>query len=364
MQVRESVLEDLAARRGEPFVVSLYLDVDGRRAPRPSDLAPRVDHLFRVARAEAASQGEEASAALEADLAEIGAYLADLDRHATRGVALFAGGRSSPLVALTLAVPVADEVRLAPVAHLAPLLVARRDTRPCLVVLVDRERSRFVRVADGEVEEHGGPADGVGRRIDTDVELGSFSRQHDEARRRHLRAVADAVAKARRERPEDCVLLGGPEAAALEAELDGAVPVAGALTVAMAASAHEVAELAASSRRGIECRREAALVEELTGRQGSGAALGVEATLEALAAGRVATLVVEEGRSLAGGRCHVCSALARSTAACWRCGGVVEPVEDVIAEAIVGALAGGATVEVVEVPELAAAGGLGALERY
>lgn len=364
MLVRDSALRDLAARRCEPFVVSLYLDVDGRRAPRPTDLEPRVEHLFRVARAAASALGTHASAALEDDLAEISAYVTGLDRHTTRGLAMYGCGGAAPVVALALPVPVVDEVRLGPVAHLAPLLVALRATRTCLAVLVDRAQARFVEVSGTEVAEHAGPAASIARRVDTGVELGSFDRQHEEARRRHLRAVAAAVERAWNAAADLDVLVGGPEAKALTAELSGTVPVAGALSVAMAAPAHEVGRLAEEARRGLERRRQEGLVEDLSDRLGTGATLGVEATLDALATGRVATLVVGQRLALAGGRCSTCGRLAGATGVCGRCGGGLERVDDLVAEAVADALVGGGEVDVVDVPRLAEAGGMAALERY
>jgi peptide subunit release factor 1 (eRF1) len=366
MQPSEQVLQDLATWRCDPFVVSLYLDVDGRRSPRPSDIAPRLEHLLRLARTKAASfTHKQASAVLEAALEEIEDALARIDRRTTRGMAVFSCGKSRPLRSVALGVPVDDEVHLAAVPHLRALVEAFGRARPCLVVLADKERARLVHVEGGEAFEQPGPEDPIGHRIDTDVELGSFERRHEEARRRHLRAVAEAARHALAGDHHARVLLGGPEAKALMAELAEVAPEAGEVVVAMGASAHEVAEAAISACEDATQKEHARLFSALQERVGAGADLGISATLDALADKAVATLAVQDGLVLEGGRCSLCHALSAAREGnCGRCGGRVEPVEDLVAEAIVEALGQGADVEVVKVPGLAEAGGLGALERF
>lgn len=69
---------------------TIYLDVDRRRHPRWPDVERRAAHLFHSARERARGAGMGTEAAVEADLAEIGAWLGrGLDRSGTRGFALF-----------------------------------------------------------------------------------------------------------------------------------------------------------------------------------------------------------------------------------------------------------------------------------
>ena len=58
-----SVIRDLAAWWGHPVVTTVYLDVDGRRFPRRSDLKPQIALLSRVARDQAAPFGPAVVAA-------------------------------------------------------------------------------------------------------------------------------------------------------------------------------------------------------------------------------------------------------------------------------------------------------------
>src|SRR3954452_16046796 len=69
---------------GEAPVVSLYLDVDGRRHVRPKDYEIQLDHLLRQPR-ERANGNPPAE-----DLQRIESHVkAGLDRSRTRGLAIF-----------------------------------------------------------------------------------------------------------------------------------------------------------------------------------------------------------------------------------------------------------------------------------
>lgn len=364
MALSESLIRDLAAQRGEPFVTSIYIDVDGRHYPRSSDLEAHIQELFRAARTQAAAFGDDASEAEEADLAAIEDWLAKgLDRSHTRGVAAFACSREGLLRTIPLPVAVADGVRLDPQPQVGPLVLALRLAKACLVVLVDRERARFLRLGGGEVIERSGPLDGVSRRVDTDVELGSFSRHHEELLRRHIRTVAAELVRELRTLPGACLIVGGPEASDLASELAGkGTPVVGELKVAMTASAHEVDQMVEVFLADLERRREAVLLDDLAERKGIDAVIGAEPTLDALAAGRVETLVVERGFASPGGRCQRCGFLSlQGEGSCSRCGGTLESLADLVEAAISDTLVNGGEVELVE---LALRGGLGAFERY
>jgi hypothetical protein len=363
----ESMIRELTAHRGDPIVTSFYLDVDGRTYPRPSDLEPKIAHLYRVARHEAVALGGDTIQAVESDLARIGAWLSEgLDRRETRGVAAFSCAANGFFSTFALPVSVADEISLDRRPHVAPLLVALEAAKPCLVVLADHVRARLLRIEDGEVSERAGPFDEIPRQVDTDVELGSFSRHDEEALRRHLRSVADAVEHELRLRPVDYLILGGPAAAELEHHLRGAEVrrVDGRVDVAMTAPRDEVAAAGRCLLADLERRRKAELVGDLLERAGAGATLGFSSTLDALAERRVATLVVGRGLKARGVRCRECGQLGVEPGSCPRCGGTLDEVADLVEAAIAEGLGEGASVEFVDAPELDAAGGMGSIERY
>lgn len=363
----KATIRALAAHRGDPIVTSFYLDVDGRNYPRPSDLEPKVERLFRFARHEAAARGENVTRAVEADLARIAAWLSEgLERSHTRGIAAFSCASEGFFSTLTLPTSVPDEVSIDRRLHVAPLLLVLEAARPCLIVLADHESARLLWIEDGEVSERAGPFDEIPRQVDTDVELGSFSHLHEEAARRHLRSVADAVADELRHRHADYLVLGGPAAAELENHLQGTDvrTIDGRVDVMMTAPRDEVAAAGHRLVGDLERRREAELVGELFERAGAGATVGLSGTLDALGERRVATLVVARGLKAHGGRCRECGHLDVELETCSRCGGGMEEVADLVEAAIDEGLGEGASVEFVDAVDLNAVGGMGAIEWY
>ncbi|HUZ19527.1 MAG TPA: hypothetical protein VMU75_03020 [Acidimicrobiales bacterium] len=357
----------LASYRGDPVVTSFYLDVDGRRFPRPSDLEPKVEHLFRVARHEAVGLGSAASGAVGADLERIRVWLSHgVDRERIRGVAVFCCDAKGLFTTIALSQPFADAVSVDERPHVAQLVQALGASTPSLVVLVDREGSRLLRCDAGVVDESAGPTDELARQVDTDVELGSFARQHEEAARRHLRRVADAVASELRSWRAEYVVLGGPAATELEHLLpaDAARRCVGVIPVAMAAPKDEAAAMAQGLVAGAERRRQCSLVEDLIVRSGTDATIGLAATLDALAARSVGTLVVDRSLKATGVRCAACGLLALEGEVCSRCGERTTGVADLVEAALADALAADADVESVDSPDLVARGGIGSIERY
>lgn len=364
------MIRRLAEFRGVPVVTSLYLGVDGRQRPRPSDFARRLDSLERAARRHASALGPGVAEAVEADLERISEWLAQgVDRHTTRGIATFACARCDFFEVLELPVAVPDQVTLDEHPDVAQLCEALQRSEPVLVVLVDRHRSRFVRLAGSEVEEHEGAADAAARRVDTDVELGGWQRRYEEELRHHLRRVAAQVEHEVEVKPTRRVVLSGPSETvrALEALLP--LPISGRLagnaTLPVTASHEQVArvafELTAAARR----REEDELVGKVRDRadQHHGAVAGLRATLDALGAGEAATLVVESGMHADGAKCLTCSQLTTGVDECPRCGGPLRTVEDVVEAAVTEAYANHVEVEFCHSPALQSLGGIGALVR-
>ncbi len=364
-----SELRSLAATHAKPFVVSFYLDVDGRRYPRPSDYAPHVEQLFRTARFELAGDGL-AEKALEADLAQITAWLGTgIDRSRTRGLVAFSAATEGIFETRALAVPVRDQLVVGPVPDIAQLVLLLASAPPILLVALDHERSRLLRLAAGEFEELDAPIDEIARQVDTDVELGGWGHRHEELVRQHTRRVVRAVVGELSQRRSDHVVLSGAHdlVAQLEAHLPASLSglVVGRLQLPVTSradelvrAAHEVVEEAEASRRRL-------LVAELVDRadHDAHAVTGLAATLDRLNQGSVETLLVEDGYSDAGTRCVECHALAERQGNCPRCGGQLLEVADVVDAAVTEALLHHAALEVLPNGMSARFGHIGALER-
>jgi hypothetical protein len=364
-------VRELAGRRGDPAVTSLYLDVDGRRYPRASDFEPHLTTLCHTARQKAALLGPAAESAVDADVDRIRRWLAEsLHRSTTRGVAVFSCARQGWLDALTLPVSVRDQVSVLPEPDVGPLLTVLEHRRRTLVVLADRQQARLLRVELGVVEERPGVRDEPERQADTDVELGGWDRRREEAARRHFRRVASVVEKDVRTWDPHGVILAGSsnDLARLRASLGTATAarVVATMPLPISASAREVELATLEVTRDAEHRHELDLVERLHERapQDRKAAMGLPAVLAALRAKRVATLVVARGFQAAGARCAACGHVGLAACHCPECGTPSTTADDIVDVAIAEALAQNATVELCDGTDLDFFGGIGALERF
>jgi len=367
------LLRELAAWEGHPVVTSLYFDVDGRRFPRRSDLEPQIGETVRLAKEQATVLGPGAVAAVEADLAHVHDWLAEPhSRAGVRGVALFSDDHDGLWRAVTVPTAVRDQVSIGPVPALAQLCQALGDGARALVVVMDGRSARFVRLEQGLAGERAGPADEQARRVDTDVELGSFERLHEEHTRQHVRRTADALDKELRQWPAQRLVLSGPDevVATLVRDLppDVAGRIVGRITIPATSGTDAVADAARQVIEAFDEERRSTLVDELRQRfeRGTDGVAGMAATLEALGARRVATLVVAPGVGAPGRRCTGCGRLVAGSdeIACPDCQGATEPVLDVVEAAVAAALRQGAAVEVCDVPALDDLGHIGAVERF
>lgn len=360
----------LAVHRGEPVATTLYVDVDGSRYPRESDYRPHIESLLRHARQQAQARGAGVARAVEDDVGDITAWLATgIRRQRTRGLAFFSCHPQGFFEALPLAVGVRDQLTIAPFFAVTQLCDAMTSTAPALVVMVDRHRSRLVHLVPGALEEGEGPTDESERQADTDLELGSFERRHEEQARVHFRRVADVLADELGRTAAKRVILGGtPEdVAAVHALLAPGVlaVVVGSMALAMTSSLHEI-ELAALDVLGaVRRHHEEETVDEVSEKaaQHHGAVGGLAPTLEALADQEASTLVVERGMTAAGGWCPQCGFLVPGTGSCPRCGTTPDCLDDVVAMAVTRAFAHHVAVEFCEPGSLGGLEGIGALVR-
>lgn len=363
-----SALRALGSRADGSVVTSFYLDVDGRRYPRPSDYEARVKLLLQSARKRAEGGGE--AAAVEADVERIRHYLDDeLHRGATRGLAIFAGAGSGLFEAIELPVPVRDQVFVGPTPDLAQLSEVVLKARPVILVITEAAHPRLIRIELGGIGERRLEPEPAERKADTDVELGSFEPRAEEQAQRHYRQLARAVtAEVDRVPAAHVVLAGTPEAtAAVERYLPArvAVLVRGHLRLPAQLRAEAAAAEAAEVVRAYERARRldwlAELREQLAEEQA--AVSGLEATLEALAENRVVTLFVEEGFESGGGRCAACGRLTTQTGSCPRCGAAVTSLDNVVDLAVTQAFMDHVPLEFCQQGELAGLGRIAAAER-
>lgn len=350
---------------------SLYLDVDGARFPRWPEVAQRVTHLFRLARNAPEAAVAKDGQGVEADLDAIAAWLdRDLDRTATRGVALFSCAAAGRFEAVEMPVPVRDQVVVDSAPDIAQLCMVLATSWSAIAVAVDRQRWRLVLIeSDDGVRELDVLDDDIPRNVDTDVELAGFGRHEEELVREHYRRVARRItAQSARQPAARIVLLGSHESLA---ELESYLPrdvlgrVAGRTRLEMTVGTAELVAAARPIVERAEHERRSAVVEELAERADTGtlAVSGLDATLRALGDELVTTLVVERTFQSPGGRCGACHLLVAGEhlGACARCGGQVQAIPSVVDAAVSDAYKHGVRLEPVEDGALASLGHIGAL---
>lgn len=366
----DASVRQLAAYTGDPFVLSLYLDVDGRERPIDADWRGALRALLHEARGRGETSGPLPRSALEEDVAAVEGWLgAGVERASTRGLAMFSCARDGFLQAYALPVAVRDEVRVGPRPDVGQLLEALRRARPTVAVLVDSQRARILRVRLGAVDELSSVVDPLERQADTGVELGGWEHRHEEAVRRHLRGVAAEVTRRVDGEGADGVVVGGP-APAVDGLLDllperVARLVIGRVPLPVRSVTAEVARAVGELWDRLDEKRRAELVEELVGAIATGHGVsGLAGTLEALEEKRVETLVVGRGYRAPGSRCAACGHMEVGTRDCSWCGGPTDVVENVVDEMVQQALGQRASVEYCDAPAMEVLGHIGALERH
>jgi peptide chain release factor subunit 1 len=374
--VDHSVVRKLALwdPNGVP-ITSVYLTVDGRRYPRKSEYEVRLDELLRRARAQAEAEGlsKEALRSVHGDLESMSSFARDeFERGDTRGLALFSAKAAGLWEEVRLPRPVRDRATVASAADVLPLEQVLETYRPMCMALVDYEKARVFLSELGRVEEVTDLFDDVpGRHDQGGWSQMRMQRHVDDHRLRHLKRVAEALFQLLKTRPFDSLVLAGPAEARLDLEhtLHPYLKerVRAGLTLAMTATLDEVAARCLEVEEDLERRNEAAKVEALKAAAESGgkAVTGLPGTLAALAEGRAGEIMVSPDLSAPGFSCPSCGRLTDRGTKCPACGSKMEPVPDVVEEAVAQALRQGCRVETVLHPdELAQYGGIGALLRF
>jgi len=351
----------LATHRAEPVVTSVYLDVDGRSRPVADDyrtafaqLADNLHHRVHTL------GGRRTERAVRADIDNMHAWLGqDLDRSATRGVALFSASEQDWFETVALPRPVHDDAGIGPAPRVAQLLAVLDEYEPVVAVLADHRRLRVLLVETGELAAIADLVDWEDRAVDTTVELGGYQRHTDDRMRHHDEHAARLVEHAIADRPSARLVLAGPDraVAGLEGHLRPEIRrrIVGRAGLSLIAGTREIQDAVTTVARAAKRGHEAEVVEQLrqaAARSEGRGVVGLEATLAALADKRVAILVVSEGFRAPGARCPACGRTGIDIRQCLICGTTTAEIDDVIEDAIGQAHAQGSTVEFTHGTEL------------
>lgn len=371
--------------RGWP-VLSVYLLTDPSTAPG-RNLDAQLDGIVRPL-AEQLAGDPSAGTQFAQEVAAVERFLAMLDTP-PRSLAIFSSTPRGFFRALRLPVQMAPQAFWGPTPHLRPLQAVLDEFEPILVLLVDKERARFFRVAlerITEIEDLADAVPGKHRQRDgawayppADWAQGGWGdagieRHHETHVLWHAQRVAETLERLVAQEQVGRVLVGGtPEVLSvfydqLPKELHRRI--VGEIHVPLFARPAEVLASVHDLVPQIERAAEERLVQDLVEEVASGrAVVGTADVLRAVSERRVQLLVYAQDLRLAGGRCAHCglALLAPLPPACPVCGGSVHPVEDFTGYLAQQVLAQGGRVEEVRGPaaqRLQQLGGIAARVRY
>jgi peptide chain release factor subunit 1 len=293
-----------------------------------------------------------------------------------RGIAIFAWSETDTLISTRLPFRPADHVVWAQRPAIEPLEEAVDDYERFAVLLFDKERSRFLTIFLGEIEDRQEFVDEVPGKQATGGWFGlsqkNYARHHEDRVTKHAKRTNLAVSEALRRRPFDRLFVAGPDEAV--ALLLDHLPrplrsrLAGRLKLELFASDTDVLTAALAAAEELERREEVEAVRDLIdGATTPHVELGIEPTLAALALGRVHRLFAAADLALDGSRCQRCGRLTTGGGPCPSCGGSTEPAADLREQAVEQAINQRARIEIVSgeaAAALMAHGGLGARVRF
>lgn len=346
----------LAAVRETPSpterVLSVYLDTAPPRVAGEAYLLAYRDACKALRK----TLPEFERAAFEAAATQAEQFLTSEFLPGHPGLAFFASGRPEYRFAAPLPERPQDAIVWGTRADVAPLQAALDEFERVAVALFDQARARLFTLYLGEVE--------ASRVIESEVPgkqatgewfalaQARYARHREDHVLRHARRTVAGLMEMLRASPFDRLLLGGPPEALAVLRRHLPRPLrhrfAGVLQVELFASDAEVVRTALWAAAELERRADVGAVEELLEAATSDhAAVGVEATLAAIAEGRVHLLLIAGSLPSEGVECAACGRLWAGGERCPACGGAVAPVADLGERAVEGALGQGARVETV-----------------
>jgi hypothetical protein len=297
---KRSDLEELAAYKSEHPIVSLYLHLDPRHRGSLDAYRARLRGLLK----------EAAQKAPQEDIAAIENYFdRDFD-WSGRGVATFSSAGSGWWQAYRFSVPVRSHVYVNDKPFVMPLVDLLDTYGSYTVALLDQQAIRMFHIhlgeqvgtgkAEGEeiqrLKSSGGSGSGRTSRGD------DLQSAREEAVRGNLRRFADELeAFCRRQGAVSHLLLGGVESTTsqfkgmLSPRLQNCLE--GTFAISMQAHDKEVLSQSLAIIQKSQAASEAQLVEAIRvgAAKRAGGVVGLQPTLDAIAAGRVQKLVLAEG---------------------------------------------------------------------
>ena len=367
----QDVIRSLASfKGGDAPVVSVYLDVDGRRFVRPRDYEIHLDALLRKA-----SEGTNGHRPDGEDLRRIESHVkGGVDRRGTRGLALFSCAKGGLWQVLELPVAVRNQLVVNATPHIRQLETVLDENERFGVLLADRQRARMFVFELGQLVDKSELFDQLPRHED---DRGDWDKDHVRdhtavAALHHLKRAADVAFSVLQDQNFDHLIVGAPDEIANELERVMhsylKTRIAARINVPVNASDATIVEAALQVEAEVERAKDAVQVNRLRDAvgAGNGGVVGLPAVLTALVERRVDTLLVSDGYEAPGWRCPSCAYLAVRGPACPICpSSTMSRVDDVVEEAVEEALGQSCRIDVVVGnADLDVLGRIGALLRF
>jgi len=298
-----------------------------------------------------------------------------IDRSSTRGLAIFSCSAHDLFEVVSLPVPVRNRVIINSAPAVGQLESFVQDYDRFGVLLVDKQRARMFVFELGELTDHSELFEELPREYDSrgHSDQGYDRERHhvDELLTQHLRHAAAVAFHVFQERGFEHFSIGAPDAIAHELEMQIHQylkdRLCGRISISAASSLDEIRHAALDLEADVDRRLEGEIVSKLRDAVGSGSKgiIGLEPVLRALSEHRVERMMVSDGFSESGWRCGSCQALATVGRLCPVCEAEMEPLDDVVEDAVEDALASGIKVDIcVGNADLDVLGRVGALLRY
>ncbi|GEM_PF-3410042 len=355
-------------------IVSFYVNLRPE-ASWKKVLAVSLKDLFKEGREqiERLALSKQEKEFLFRDLTRIDDYLKDFSRTKERSLAIFSQVKNSRFFAYPIFQPLVDRIDVDFDIFINPLVNLIRQYHPACVVTTDQKRARIFEYFLGRLEDRMEITDVIPKKVRTGGFLGyaskNMERHVDEGVHRHLKNVAERVLEFFRKYQFKDLIVGGDKKILPEFEsflhTDLKNRLRGRFVISADATDTEIAEHASEIEFAMKNKSDAELAHQLelaTLKQSTGV-MGLDGTLEAIFLGHVHRLIVHENLSRPGFECKLCSVLRVDGSQCPICFRPLEPVRDIINQAVEHALQQKADVWHVP-PQIPIQDGIGAFLRF
>jgi peptide chain release factor subunit 1 len=376
---REMVEKLLEFHSKDYYVLSLYLNVNGRYLPRKKHIEQEWDFLLHQAKKEIPllpDLSKQAKTSLDSDLEEITHFVNyEFERDGFRTLVVFSCSGEKFWETYPLPVALRSHYVLEKKPYVRPLLLVLDEHQRYATAVVDRRKARIFTVFLGQIEEHTGVfEDDVPAKVKAgewaNLRETKISHHIEDHVHRHLKHVAEKTLEFFKEREFDRLIVAGHEEIApkFEALLHPYLQerMAGRFYVEPDVSLDEILKQSLVVEERRQRQDEAELLKKLydLAKPEGRAVVGLEATIEALMLGQVQKLLVGGEYKASGLICpegHLISSYARE---CPVCGAGMKEEKEIIADIIEETVKKDGEVEYIFWDEKFIKEGIGAFLRY